>query len=105
MYDIHNTLIAVGPDFRERAVSSVPTGNVDLAPTLLHLLGLERPATMDGRVIEEALRGGPGPSSIKVSRVTETVRSVDGSYELTAHISVVAPHRYFDYTEVKRTSP
>src|SRR5262245_25181516 len=28
-YDIHNTLIAVGPDFRERATSDVPTANVD----------------------------------------------------------------------------
>jgi len=30
-YDIHNTLIAAGPDFRERAISDVPTANVDLA--------------------------------------------------------------------------
>src|SRR5262249_53905461 len=42
-YDIHNTLIAAGPDFREHARSSVPTGNVDIAPTLLRLLNLEIP--------------------------------------------------------------
>src|SRR5436189_81061 len=40
-YDIHNTLIAAGPDFREHAASDVPTANVDLAPTLLRLLGLK----------------------------------------------------------------
>ena len=46
-YDIHNTLIAAGPDFREHAVSDVPTGNVDIAPTLLHLLGLDARADDD----------------------------------------------------------
>src|SRR6185295_20392385 len=51
--DVHIPLIAVGPDFREHAVSDVPTSNVDLAPTLLRLLGLRVPSTMTGRVIEE----------------------------------------------------
>ena len=55
-YDIHNTLMAAGPDFRERASSDVPTSNVDLAPTLLRLLGLPAPASMSGRVIHEGLR-------------------------------------------------
>ena len=102
MYDIHNTLIASGPDFRERTVSAVPTGNVDLAPTLLHLLGVTPAKTMTGRVIREALRSGPLPSAIKVDRVTETVRTPDKSYEVTAHISVIGQYRYLDYTEVKR---
>jgi arylsulfatase A-like enzyme len=101
-FDIHNPLIAAGPDFREHAASSVPTGNVDLAPTLLRLLGLPVPATMTGRVIEEGLRRGPSPSSVRVEHVTETVKTPDGSYELTAHLSSAAGHRYLDYTEVKR---
>jgi arylsulfatase A-like enzyme len=101
-YDVHNTLIAAGPDFREHAVSDVPTGNVDLAPTLLRLLGLSIPASMTGRVIEEALRNGPSISSLKVDRVTETVKTPDGSYELTAHLSRAAGRTYLDFTDVKR---
>lgn len=101
-YDVHNTLIASGPDFRERAVSDVPTGNVDIAPTLLHLLGLKPAPTMTGRVISEALRSGPPLSSVRVERIRETVKTPDGAYELTAHISVAAGHRYLDFTEVKR---
>jgi hypothetical protein len=100
-HDIHIPLIAAGPDFREHAVSDAPTSNVDLAPTLLRLLGLEVPATMAGRVIEEGLRRGR-PAPVRVDHAAETVRTADGSYELTAHISVAASHRYLDDTEVKR---
>jgi arylsulfatase A-like enzyme len=101
-FDIHNTLIAAGPDFRERTVSDVPTSNVDVAPTLLHLLGLKPPPTMTGRVIDEALRDGPAPSTIRVEHTHETVKSPDGTYELTATFSSAAGHRYLDFTEVKR---
>src|SRR3989442_4390304 len=101
-YDIHNPLIAAGPDVREHAVSDVPTRNVDLAPTVLRLLGLPVPDTMTGRVIEEALRDGPPLSSVQVGHVTETVKTADASYELTAHISIAAGRHYLDFTDVKR---
>ena len=101
-FDIHNTLIAAGPDLREHASSDVPTGNVDLAPTLLRLLGLGIPPSMSGRVIEEALRSGPAIASVQVERVTETVRTPDGKYVLNAHVSKVAGKTYLDFTDVKR---
>jgi predicted AlkP superfamily pyrophosphatase or phosphodiesterase len=101
-YDVHNTLIAAGPDFREHATSSVPTGNVDIAPTVLRLLGVKIPPSMTGRVIEEALRSGPSPASVSVEHTTESVRNSDGSYALTAHLSIAAGHRYLDFTEVAR---
>ena len=103
-YDIHNTLIAAGPDFRQRAVSDVPTSNVDIAPTLLRLLGLPPAPSMTGRVISEALRDGPSISSIAVDHVTDTVKSADGGYALTAHTSKAAGHTYLDYTEVTRAA-
>lgn len=101
-YDIHATLIAAGPDFREHARSDVPTSNVDIAPTLLHLLGVAIPKTMTGRAIEEGLRTGPLPSSVRVDPVNERVETPDGSYQLTAHISVAVGRRYLDSTSVKR---
>jgi predicted AlkP superfamily pyrophosphatase or phosphodiesterase len=105
LFDIHIPLIAAGPDFREHAVSNAPTSNADIAPTLLRVLGLQIPKTMTGRVIEEALRDGPQPSSLRVEHTAETVETPDGSYELTAHFSAAAGHRYLDYTEVKRRQP
>lgn len=104
-YDIHNTLMAAGPDFREHASSEVPTANVDIAPTLLYLLGMKPASTMTGRVIEEALRNGPSIASIRVDHEAEAVKTPDGSYELTAHISKAAGHAYLDFTEVKRSAP
>jgi arylsulfatase A-like enzyme len=101
-HDIHIPLIAAGPDFRQHAVSAVPTSNADLAPTLLRLLRLKAPRTMTGRVIEEALRNGPSPASVRINRVTQTVKRADGAYELTAHLTTAAGHTYLDFTEVKR---
>lgn len=101
-FDIHNTLIAAGPDFRMGATSDVPTGNVDIAPTVLRLLRLPIPATMTGRVIEEGLRTGPDPASVHVGHSSERARSADGGYEVTARLSTVAGHRYLDATDVTR---
>ena len=54
--DVHNTLLAAGPDFRTRFRDPLPSGNVDLAPTLAALLGLKLPQAQ-GRVLHEALAG------------------------------------------------
>ncbi|HUK35241.1 MAG TPA: alkaline phosphatase family protein [Vicinamibacterales bacterium] len=100
-YDIHNTLMAAGPDFRENATSDLPTANVDIAPTLLRLLGIPAPPTMTGRVIEEGLRTA---APIRFTRTDNgvVVGSARSGYELSAHFSMVNDARYLDYTEVKR---
>ena len=101
-YDIHNILFAAGPDFREHATSAVPTSNVDLAPTLLHLLGMPVAPAMTGRVIAEGLKNGPLPSSVAVTHDTQTVTTLDGSYQVSAHISIAMGKRYLDYTVANR---
>lgn len=54
-FDMHNTLIAAGPDFRRDQTDDLPTGNIDLSPTILHILGIKPPQEMDGRVLSEAI--------------------------------------------------
>ena len=54
-HDMNNTLIASGPDFRRGWIDETPSGNIDLAPTILWILGLKAPERMDGRVLSEAL--------------------------------------------------
>jgi arylsulfatase A-like enzyme len=56
-FDMHNVLIAAGPDFRRGETDDLPTGNIDLAPTILQILGSKAPAKMDGRVLSEAMIG------------------------------------------------
>jgi arylsulfatase A-like enzyme len=56
-YDMHNTLIAAGPDFRKGWQDDTPSGNDDLAPTVLWILGIPQPRPMDGRVLLEAIPG------------------------------------------------
>jgi arylsulfatase A-like enzyme len=57
-FDLRNTLVAHGPDFRGGWRDPVPVGNVDICPTLTHVLGLDAGTPCDGRVLTEALRDG-----------------------------------------------
>ncbi|MDA0263012.1 MAG: alkaline phosphatase family protein [Chloroflexi bacterium] len=63
-HEIHNILFANGPSFKSGAVVDTPTGSIDVAPTILRILGVTDGQDMDGRVLEEALAGGPDPSQV-----------------------------------------
>ena len=54
-------LIACGPSFRQETVSELPSGNVDIAPTVLRLLGVKTDAPLDGRPLIEGLRTRTDP--------------------------------------------
>jgi hypothetical protein len=55
-----NNMAAMGPDFKAGFVDDAPMGNIDIVPTLAHILGIEMPSvgTIKGRVVTEALAGG-----------------------------------------------
>jgi len=58
--DMHNICFAAGPDFARGMRDPLPSGNIDIAPTILWLLGVEPKEKMSGRVLTEALTV-PGP--------------------------------------------
>jgi len=69
-FDMNNTLVAAGPDLKRGFVNETPSGNIDLAPTVLHLLGVNPPKPMDGRVLREALAADTGPApKVKTDRI------------------------------------
>ena len=68
---MHNTQIAAGPDFRRGGTDDLPTGNVDVAPTILHILGIKPSQEMDGRVLSEAM---VSVNAVSTGRETETKR-------------------------------
>jgi len=59
-------LVAAGPDIKTKTESNVPSANLDLAPTLLHVGGVKIPESMTGRVLQELLNNGPAPEDIEV---------------------------------------
>jgi predicted AlkP superfamily pyrophosphatase or phosphodiesterase len=59
--DVHNILLAAGPGFRQGFRDPLPSGNVDVAPTIAGLLGLSM-SNAQGRQLREALSGDAGRS-------------------------------------------
>lgn len=83
--DVHNMLLASGPDFRKNLRSELPSGNVDVAPTIAAVLKIDL-GKPDGRVLREALEGHPSegltvkPADITTDTATGLdVRRVDGT--------------------------
>ena len=105
-FDIHNTLIAAGPDLKRGARIELPSANVDFAPTFLTLLGLPVPPSMQGRVLREALDGAPSTTNARVRSDEVNVSAPDTGYTLTGTFSTIdsesKSYRYFDGTKVVR---
>jgi arylsulfatase A-like enzyme len=75
-FDMHNTLVANGPDFRRGFVDDLPTGNIDVAPTIMWILGVEPEVPMDGRILHEALTKSKAASSKPVTKKIEARRDL-----------------------------
>ena len=97
-FDMHNTLVAAGPDFRPGVVDPLPSGNTDLAPTILWLLGFKAEAArMDGRVLAEALAvDGPPLKSFEIRRLTAQRDTGAGVWQQYLQVSEVNGVRYLD---------
>ena len=125
--DVHNTLVASGPAFRSNATVSMPSGNVDVAPTVAYLFGLAMPQA-DGRVLNEALvkpasASAPSVKASVVNPATEatglvfkspvdpTGATIDttlgaGNYSINLVVKDLTvdgkTYRYFDYAQAVR---
>jgi hypothetical protein len=97
-YDMHNTLVAAGPDFRRGVTDTLPSANTDVAPTILWLLGLKQDAArMDGRVLAEALTlPAPELKSYELKRLTARRETVGGVWTQYLQVSEVNGVRYLD---------
>ena len=93
-HELRNTLIARGPSFLRSTVVDTPTGNIDVAPTILHILGLPGGDDMDGRVLHEALDGGGDLSEAECSSVTHSAEL--GNYRQEVTVTTVRGSAYLD---------
>jgi predicted AlkP superfamily pyrophosphatase or phosphodiesterase len=96
-FDMHNTLIAAGPDFRRGEIVDLPSGNVDLAPTILRILGITSPQRLDGRILSEAIVNIEMPALKAETKTIEATKDFpSGSWRQSLQISRVGSTLYLD---------
>ena len=96
-FDMHNTMIAAGPDFRHGQADDLPTGNVDVAPTVLRILKLTPSMPMDGRVLTEALANeGEAPASPESQTIEASRQFPSGNWQQSLRTSRVGSTVYLD---------
>ena len=101
-FDMHNTLIAAGPDFRRGYTDELPSGNVDLAPTILRILGITSPQSAsggDGRILSEAMvNTDPATAGLKPeTKMVEATKTFPrGTWQQSLQISRVGSTEYLD---------
>ncbi len=93
-HEMRNALFARGSGFKRGVRIQSPTGNIDLAPTILELLGVGGDA-MDGRVLHEALADGDATDWHTTTHSAER-RFDDGAYRQSITISTVGKTTYVD---------
>ncbi|MDA7946201.1 MAG: alkaline phosphatase family protein [Hyphomicrobiaceae bacterium] len=77
-YELRNVLVMSGSRFRSACESTPPASNIDIMPTLLHLLEIVPPDGVDGRVLHEALIDDPEYTTVHVEDRTFPSSNVQG---------------------------
>jgi predicted AlkP superfamily pyrophosphatase or phosphodiesterase len=93
--DTRNFMAAIGPDFKTKFSDKAPVGNVDIAHTMAHILGLtlDGPGSLKGRVLSEAFKGGKLPKVVKRSLASATAAN---GVQTRLEMQQVGTTRYFD---------
>jgi arylsulfatase A-like enzyme len=99
-------LIAAGPDFKRGQIDDLPSGNIDLAPTILRVLGINPPSQIDGRILSEAMPPAnstnddskPGVSSqtAETKTIEATKHFPSGTWRQSLQISRTGTTVYLD---------
>jgi arylsulfatase A-like enzyme len=91
----YNYMAAMGPDFKKGSVDHAPVSNADITPTLARIMGisLQPKGSMKGRVLEEALTGGPEAAAVEHRRMPPVAGS---KKQTTLLYQDFGGERYFD---------
>ena len=95
-WTVRTTFMAWGADFKRGATIRVPVSLVDIVPTILALEGVGQGPPRDGRVLLEALTGGPDEEQVPVTTHTYTTTTPCGRYRAAIQVSEVGHQRYVD---------
>ncbi len=91
--EMHSLCVTSGSLFDEAKAAETHAGIVDIAPTILHGLGIAAPQTMDGRVLHEAFAKA---SSEPPDSVPEKFETGVGPYQQVLHRTRVGESCYLD---------
>jgi hypothetical protein len=91
--ELHSACLASGSLFGDASSVDTHSGIVDIAPTILHGLGIPAPQTMEGRVLHEGFANGAiePPDS-----VPETYETGAGLYHQVLHRTRIGDSCYLD---------
>jgi hypothetical protein len=94
--DTWNFMAARGPDFKTSEVDRLPASNADVGATIAHVLHLELPSIghLNGRVLEESLRGSSASPTGSTERIES--RPARGGLRTVLVTERVGSTAYFD---------
>jgi arylsulfatase A-like enzyme len=95
-FDMHNPFIAAGPDLKRGETDDLPSGNIDLAPTILHILGIKAPQNMDGRILSEAMTVAMASREAETKTIVATRHFPSGTWRQSLQISRLGSTIYLD---------
>ena len=95
-HETRNVFFARGPTFKQSAAVATPTGNVDLAHTVLRLLDLPGGEAMHGRILHETLQGGPDTVEWQTTTHEAERNTPNGRYRQAITVSRVGATLYVD---------
>ena len=85
-HEMSNVLLANGPSFKKETIISNPTGNIDIAPTILNILGIDTKTKFDGRILDEALLNGVSLENISSEII---VHSAEHKFDKTVYRQII----------------
>lgn len=103
-YEIHIPFIASGPSFKKSYTSNIPSSNIDMVPTILHLHHITIPPSMQGRILTELMNDDKTKAgmAVKPKQVSATAKHTWGSYTVTIETVEWKNHRYINFISASR---
>jgi predicted AlkP superfamily pyrophosphatase or phosphodiesterase len=99
--EINNTLILNGPDINKGNGTELPSGNVDVLPTILYFLNIALPSYIEGRVLKESFTEKIS-EDYDVLKIPLTSKTPSGEYMQEIQMSLYNNYKYLDYGYVEK---
>jgi arylsulfatase A-like enzyme len=87
-HELRNVCMAYGPAFQAGKESMMPSGTIDVLPTVLHVLGYAIPASVEGRVLYEALAHSAPQPELPVATHTYSAEAATAVGVYRQHLTV-----------------